>query len=75
MVVADQAGGHLDRALAQRHAVLLDEEHMVVGRDRDDDHRHAVAVGALGEFPVAAAHHAQPLAFVQGFGRVVFGFV
>jgi hypothetical protein len=39
---------------AQRHAVLLDEQHFVVRRDRDDDHRHAVGVGALDVFPVAA---------------------
>ena len=43
----------------------------VVGRDGDDDHRHAAGVGAFGVFPVAALHHAQPVAFVNGFDRFV----
>ena len=71
VVVADQAGRHLNGAGIERHAVLLDEQHLVLGRDGDDDHRHAVAMAAFGVFPAAAAHHAQPLAVIQRFDRIV----
>src|SRR5690606_17590986 len=60
---------HFDRAGAQRHPVLLDEEHLVVGRQRDDQHRHAVtAMGAFARLPLAAPDQAQPLALVEEFG-------
>ena len=68
--VADQAGRHLDRARLQRHPELLDEQHPVLGRDRDDDRRQAAGMGALGVFPGAADHHALVAAFVDDAGGV-----
>src|SRR5690606_7648571 len=64
-LVADQPGRHLDRAPAQRDAHLLDEQHLVPWRDRDDDHRHAVGVGAFHVLPAPALAQPQPLAFVD----------
>src|SRR5690606_1157912 len=64
-LVADQPGRHFDRALAQRYPHLLDEEHYVVRSDGDDDHGHAVGVGALHVLPAAALAHPQPLAFIH----------
>ena len=62
MDVADQAGGHLDGQRLQRHAELLDEQHLVLWRDRDDDGRQPAGVRALHVFPGTADHHPLVLA-------------
>src|SRR4051812_7878691 len=62
MLVADQPCGELEAALAERHAVLVDQQDMVVLVDRDD-HRRLDPVGAGDELPFALALGLDPLAF------------
>src|SRR5690348_14412875 len=65
--IADQAGGHFNRQLPDRYAVLLDEQHAILRRHRHDDHR-ALRIVAFDEFPVRAPLQGQPLAGVERFG-------
>ena len=75
VIVSDQTSRHFDGARAQRHPVLLDEQHLVLRRHRDDDHRHAAGMmAAFAGFPLADLHQPQPLSFIEhfaGFGHAV----
>ena len=51
--IADESGRHFDRFAAHGFSPLLDEQDVVVRRDRNDDHA-AARVRALGEFPATA---------------------
>ena len=68
-MIADQTGGQLEAALAERHAVLLDQQDMAVV-DRED-HRRADAACAADVFPPAALLGGDELALPDDlFGRV-----